>query len=86
MAKKATVQIEKKPEYTVYADFELDGVEYSEGDTFTPPANYTIDQNLMDIRKMKQPGTAFIYTFRTTHKNEAGKAMDDSRSVFLPVQ
>jgi hypothetical protein len=86
MARKATVQIEKKPEYIVYADFELDGVEYRDGDAFVPPAHYAVDQNLMDIRKQTQPGTAFIYSFKTTHKNEAGVAQTDSRSVFLPVQ
>ncbi len=95
MAKQADAKAVQ--EYTVYADFELDGKTYAAGDVFVPAAKYERDANfeaLRNISREKAPadgryGIPFMYQVQVAQRrgedNKLMPVMDDRR-VILPVE
>jgi hypothetical protein len=78
---------EVRPTYTAYADFTLDGVLTQEGDAFTPPPDWKIDQPMQELHETThRRGTCFVYEFDTTRRDENRKVIKDTHTIILPMQ
>jgi len=91
-ATKAAVAVQ---EFTAYHEFEFNGVEYAEGDTFTPPAGMRRDTNFEEFRNADKKhgddpwGVPFLFERQVAQqRNSEGRiepVMDTFR-IILPVQ